>query len=118
MAKHKLLGDLLAGKDVVRVDVTERFSVRTPIESHNNVQGGCSDGKYYYQVFMHRENETGQENNEVRVAKIDPASGEIVKLSRNLWLHHANDMTYNPFQNLSHKKGKYVAALFAKTAHL
>lgn len=99
MAQHKFLGDLLAGKDVVRVDVTERFSVRTPIESHNNVQGGCSDGSYYYQIFMHRENETGQENNEVRVAKIDPTSGEIVKLSRNLWLHHANDMTYNPKTN-------------------
>ena len=99
MAQRRFLGDLLAGNPTVRVDVTERFSVRTPIESHNNVQGGCSDGSYYYQVFMHRENETGQENNEVRVAKIDPASGKIVKLSRNLWLHHANDMTYNPKTN-------------------
>ncbi len=99
MAQNKFLGDLLAGAPVYRADVTERFSVRAPIERNDDVQGGCSDGTYYYQVFMHRENETGQENNEVRVAKIDPASGEIVKLSRNLWLHHANDMTYNKKTN-------------------
>ena len=75
----------------------ERFAIRTPLESNRSVQGGCSDGdRYYYQVFMHREDVTDQENNEVRVAKIDMESGKIVQLSRNLWLHHANDMTYNP----------------------
>ncbi len=79
---------------------TELYSVHTPLESNNDVQGGCSDGKrYYYQAFMHREDVFDQEHNEVRIAKIDMESGKIVKLSRNLWLHHANDMTYNPKTN-------------------
>ena len=79
---------------------TERFRVTSPIESNKNAQGGCSDGKkYYYQAFIHRDNASGQEHNDVRVAKIDAASGEIVKLSKKLWLHHANDMTYNPKTN-------------------
>lgn len=79
---------------------TELFSVYTPLESNKDVQGGCSDGgKYYYQVFMRREDVFDQEHNEVRIAKIDMESGEVVKLSRNLWLHHANDMTYNPKTN-------------------
>ena len=79
---------------------TERLTVRTPLETNKNIQGGCSDGqKYYYQVFMRREDVYDQEHNEVRIAKIDMESGEIVKLSRNLWLHHANDMTYNTKTN-------------------
>ena len=79
---------------------TERFAVRTPLETNENVQGGCSDGrKYYYQVFMRREDVFNQEHNEVRVVKIDMERGEVVKMSRNLWLHHANDMTYNPKTN-------------------
>ena len=76
---------------------TERFCVPAPLETNKNVQGGCSDGKkYYYQAFIHRDNASGQEQNEVRVAKIDMENGEIVRLSRALWLHHANDITYNP----------------------
>ena len=79
---------------------TERFCVRTPLETNKNIQGGCSDGeKYYYQVFMRREDVFNQEHNEVRIAKIDMETLEIVKLSRNLWLHHANDITYNPKTN-------------------
>ena len=75
----------------------ERFAVCAPLETNKNVQGGCSDGeKYYFQAFIHRDNPSGQEHNEVRVVKIDMASGEVVKMSRNLWLHHANDMTFNP----------------------
>jgi hypothetical protein len=75
---------------------TERFSVPTPVERNKNVQGGCSDGeKYYYQVFMRRDNPSGQEHNEVRVAKIDMENDKVVQLSRNFWLHHANDITYN-----------------------
>ena len=75
---------------------TKLFTLRTPVETNNEAQGGCSDGeKYYYQAFVRRDNASDQEHNRVSVAKIDLESGKVVKLSRNLWLHHANDMTYN-----------------------
>lgn len=81
-------------------NATLRFSLPSPIPRLNEAQGGCSDGeKYYYQAFVYRDRPSGQEHNEVRVAKIDVASSEVVKLSQNLWLHHANDMTYNPKTN-------------------
>lgn len=75
---------------------TERFRVRTPVPRLNEAQGGCTDGKnHFYQAFVYRDRPSGQEHNEVRVAKIDMTSGEIVKLSKPMWLHHANDLTYN-----------------------
>ena len=89
-------------KDEFRYTATasERFCVPAPLETNKNVQGGCSDGKkYYYQAFIHRDNASKQEQNEVRVAKIHMENGEIVKLSRALWLHHANDITYNSKTN-------------------
>ena len=96
MAQHPLFGDRFAGAPILRVAATPRFTIPSPLPRNNNAQGGCSDGTYYYQVFLYRDNDSGQEHNEVRIAKYDVASGEIVKTSNNLWLHHANDMTYNP----------------------
>ncbi len=79
---------------------TELFCTPTPIARLNEAQGGCTDGKkYHYQAFVYRDRPSGQEHNEVRIAKIDMASGEILQLSRTLWLHHANDLTYNPKTN-------------------
>ena len=89
-------------KDEFRYAATasERFCRRTPVARLNEAQGGCSDGKkYYYQAFVYRDRPSKQEHNEVRVAKIDLQSGEIVKLSKTLWLHHANDITYNTKTN-------------------
>ena len=51
---------------------TKLFTLRTPVETNNEAQGGCSDGeKYYYQAFVRRDNASDQEHNRVSVAKID-----------------------------------------------
>lgn len=93
---QKLFGDRFAGNPILRANATECFTIHTPIERNKNAQGGCSDGeKYYYQVFLYRDNDSGQEQNEVRIVKYDIARGEVVQMSRDLRLHHANDMTYN-----------------------
>ena len=58
-------------KDEIRYSATAtaRFCVPAPLETNKNVQGGCSDGKkYYYQAFIHRDNDSKQEQNEVRKA--------------------------------------------------
>ena len=57
---------------------TKLFTLRTPVETNNEAQGGCSDGKFYYQVFLYRDNASGQEHNEVRIAKFDVERGEVV----------------------------------------
>lgn len=75
---------------------TELFRVSTPLPRLNEAQGGCTDGKkYFYQAFVYRDRPSGQEHNEVRIAKIDIETHQIVQTSRTLWLHHANDLTYN-----------------------
>ena len=90
-----LFGDRFAGAPILHADAAKQFTIHTPVERNQNAQGGCSDGKFYYQVFLYRDNASGQEHNEVRIAKFDVERGEVIKCSRNLWLHHANDMTYN-----------------------
>lgn len=76
---------------------TPLFRTPTPIPRLNEAQGGCTDGKkYFYQAFVYRDCPSKQEHNEVRIAKIDVESGKIVQLSKTMWLHHANDLTYNP----------------------
>ncbi|MBE6702787.1 MAG: hypothetical protein E7585_05190 [Ruminococcaceae bacterium] len=73
-------------------------------------QGGCSDRKrYYYQIVMHydlpdRLRDYG------RVAKVDLQTGEVVRWSENLYLDHANDMTYHPGTHrilVCHNKPRY-----------
>jgi hypothetical protein len=41
-----------------------------------------------------------QENNRVQIVKVDLQEKKIVKTSAPYSLHHANDMTYNPVENL------------------
>jgi hypothetical protein len=50
---------------------------------------------YYYQVFMRRDDASNQEDNDVRIVKINFETKEIVKISKTLRLNHANDITYN-----------------------
>lgn len=70
-------------------------------------QGGCSDGsRHYYQIVMHydfpdRLRDYG------RIAKVDLQTGRAVKWSNDLYLDHANDMTYLPHRHqilVSHNK--------------
>ena len=60
------------------------------------VQGGCTDGTYYYQSLVYQASSSSEgENDHAYIIKIDMATGEIVQCSGQLKLHHANDFTYN-----------------------
>lgn len=58
-------------------------------------QGGCTDGEYYYQAYIHMDTNSDQFNNECVIAKYDLNTGKLVKESEKLQLNHANDITYN-----------------------
>ncbi len=56
-------------------------------------QGGCFDGKYYYQAFINRDRVNNEANNIDRIVKVDASTGKVVKTSGDLALNHANDIT-------------------------
>ena len=78
---------------------TELFTVPKTLGHLNEAQGGCLVGDYYYQAFVYRHRPSGQELNEAKIAKVDMKTGAIVQTSRTLFLHHANDITYNSKTN-------------------
>jgi len=99
MTNCTLAKDLLAKSPVITSDAAELCTVTPPFPDIRGFQGGCSDGtRYYYNISMHYDLPT-QENNYSRIAKIDLTTGEVVKWSENLTLHHANDAAYNPHTN-------------------
>ena len=72
-----------------------------PSKDIHGFQGGCSDWqRYYYLIMMHYDFESGQEENYSKIAKIDLENGEVIKWSDELKLYHANDITFNPKENI------------------
>lgn len=59
------------------------------------VQGGWTDGKYFYQAFIGKDTENNELNNAVCIVKYDLENQKTVKESEVLQLNHANDITYN-----------------------
>lgn len=55
------------------------------------LQGGCSDGKYFYMCMENNQ----LAKHESLIYKIDMATGELVAKSASLQLDHSNDVTYN-----------------------
>ena len=56
-------------------------------------QGGCYNGRYYYQAFVNVMDNGGV------IAKVDTTTGEVVAYSEARNISHANDVTYNPNTN-------------------
>ena len=72
-------------------------------------QGGCTDGKYYYQMFIEL---TGDDEltNKCTLQKIDMKTGKVIKTSDTLQTNHSNDITYNSKINclvITHNKPCY-----------
>lgn len=87
---------LLAEAKVITADAVPVCAVHYPCAEITGFQGGCSDGsRYYYLAMMHYDLASGQEDNYTRIAKLDLATGEVVRWSRDLRLHHANDIAYD-----------------------
>ncbi len=63
-------------------------------------QGGWTDGVYYYQLFIKKDTASDEENNICKLVKFKLETGEVVKVSEELALNHANDLTYNPKRNI------------------
>lgn len=74
------------------------------IDTIRTSQGGGTDGKYFYQALIKKDTQTNEANNIVKIVKTDLATGKLVKVSEDLSLNHANDITYNS------KIGKLVVA--------
>ncbi len=87
------LYDLLTQSKSFSSSCTKLYNISRPSDTIKTVQGGCSDGKYYYQSFIQRESD--QNNNIVRIVKVDLATGKHVLTSGDLDLNHSNDITYN-----------------------
>ncbi len=93
--------ELFASSDTLSANVEHILSLPSPEAYFNEKQGGCSDGRYYYQTFMHRDRASNEEKNECRIAKVDIHSGDIVALSEVFHtLNHSNDIVYNKNRDL------------------
>lgn len=76
------------------IHLEEKLSFSKKIDGRNyNMQGGANDGKYGYFVL----NDGGDAGSSVsRIYKIDLTTWQIVKISKDLYLGHGNDVTYLP----------------------
>ncbi len=74
-------------------------TMTAPDGDHTANQGGCTDGKYYYQAFIDRDNASSEANNTSRIVKTDLATGKCVMISEKFMAGHTNDLTYNPKTN-------------------
>jgi DNA-binding beta-propeller fold protein YncE len=61
------------------------------------VEGGCTDGTYIYQTLIDPKAEDGSVP--CRIVKISAATMKTVKVSEDLSIDHANDVTYNSSTN-------------------
>ncbi len=72
----------------------------TALHQRVAMQGGCTDGKYFYFCM---EDQMNDYNNyaihEVRIVKYSLELQKVVKVSDKYPLHHCNDMTYNSLTN-------------------
>lgn len=68
------------------------LGIRTP-------QGGCFDGRYWYQAFINAINYGQELENPDVVVKYDTVTGQVVAESEVIKMNHANDIAYNPRTN-------------------
>jgi len=92
----KLKKELTAAKEVTASFEEEPWLIPTPeLDFHTWSQGGWTDGRYYYQCFVWRHDDSNQQDNKVVVVKYDLQEKQVVCQSEILALNHANDMTYD-----------------------
>ena len=73
----------------------ELFTIDEPSLEISIEQGGCTDGKYYYQAFIEKDEMEGELNNNCVIVKYDMKSKKVVATSEPMQLNHTNDMTIN-----------------------
>ena len=90
-----------------------------PETNYKTNQGGCSDGKYYYQSFL-LINSADEAKNSTIIVKYDLSTGKEVRRSGKLSTGHTNDLAYNSRTNqiiIANNKPSYntVTVLNAST---
>jgi len=75
-------------------------SLSTPDDISTGKQGGYTDEKYHYQLFIKKDKDSNEKNNIDRLVKYDMEKKETVAVSGILDLNHANDLTYNAKENV------------------
>ncbi len=93
------LHNLLKQSSSFTSSCTKLYNIAKPTDSIKTVQGGCSDGTYYYQAFIQKDTDSNEKNNVVRIVKVELATGKRVLTSGDLDLNHSNDITYNSKTN-------------------
>lgn len=89
--------DFISQKGTLLVTMTEIFTMSSHYDASGThcrvVQGGCTDGTYYYVVLN-----DGQSSNAASVSticKYEIATGTLVASYENIRVAHGNDLTYN-----------------------
>ena len=95
-AGSKGLGDLIKRADTFASSCDIVMTIPAAGNGVTVPQGGCFDGKYFYQLFIKKDTQTNEANNVDRIVKVDAATGKTVLVSDDLSLNHGNDITYNP----------------------
>ncbi|MBQ7592074.1 MAG: hypothetical protein IJU46_06060 [Clostridia bacterium] len=93
--KISLLYETLSAGGTFSSVCSEMITVPLP-EDGFYPQGGCSDGRYYYQGFVKRDYVNNEKDNIDRIVKVEMATGRVVKVSGDLSLNHCNDLSYIP----------------------
>ena len=91
----KFAEEFAAAEVLIPSKCEELFTISTPAIDVDLVQGGCTDGKYVYQLFYGADLTDEQFNNKCVVVKCDLKTGKVVATSEAMQLNHANDVTYN-----------------------
>ena len=83
-----------------RLSSTAEAVTTMPLPETNYItnQGGCSDGKYYYQSFLTLDS-TNERNNSTIIVKYDLSTGLEVRRSGKISTGHTNDLAYNSRTN-------------------
>ena len=97
---YKMSGDttslryLFTKSDILTSNHTAITTMPIPETNFKTNQGGCSDGKYYYQSFIYL-NSADESQNTTIIVKYDLSTGLEVRRSGKISTGHTNDMTYN-----------------------
>ncbi|MCQ2354310.1 MAG: hypothetical protein MJ102_04300 [Clostridia bacterium] len=95
-AGGSVLADMIKKADTFASSCDIVMTIPAPGNGVTVPQGGCFDGKHFYQLFIKKDTQTNEAENVDRIVKVEAATGKIVLVSDDLPLNHGNDITYNP----------------------
>ncbi len=97
------LHNLLKSSDRIVAESETIGIIPCPDDISVTGQGGYSDGTYQYQFFIQKDTASNERDNIVRLVKYDIEKQETIAVSGELYINHANDLTYNS------KTGEFIA---------